>query len=135
MEMVCLYKPLGMIPMPLDKEAFDYRNRYVCTEKDDQEIIDDIPDWCPLPRPNPPAPECKYKTALEACNGAVDDAARAATLAAYNEIDEWAANLERSTTRNRSYGDMRRFIKSLEQQAGDPEHIAVMKNQERERDV
>lgn len=53
MEMVCLYKPLGMIPMPSGKEAFDYRNRYVCTEKDDQEITDDLPYWCPLPSPHP----------------------------------------------------------------------------------
>jgi hypothetical protein len=37
-------------------------------------------------RPHTPAPECKYKTALEACNGAVDDVARAATLAAYIEL-------------------------------------------------
>jgi hypothetical protein len=43
--------------------------------------------------------------------------ASAATLAAYKEIDEWAAALERSTTRNRSYGDMRRFIASLKRQS------------------
>ena len=35
--------------MPEGKEAYDYRNRYVCTEKEDQEIVDDLPDWCPLP--------------------------------------------------------------------------------------
>lgn len=57
MEMVCLYKPLGMIPMPNGKEAFDYRNRYVCTEKDDREIDNDLPDWCPLPtHPTAPVP-------------------------------------------------------------------------------
>ena len=50
--------------MPSGKEAFDYRNRYVCTEKDDQEITDDLPYWCPLPRPHPtPAPCPHWKDA------------------------------------------------------------------------
>lgn len=64
MEMVCLYKPLGMISMPPGKEAFDYRNRYVCTEKDDQEITDDLPYWCPLPRPSPAPDDIAFKDSI-----------------------------------------------------------------------
>lgn len=49
MRMHELYKPYGMMILPEGKESTDFMGRWVCTEKDDQEIIgDEIPSWCPL---------------------------------------------------------------------------------------
>lgn len=50
MQMHLLYKPYGMMILPQSKEISDYRERWVCSEtKDNKEILDDLPDWCPLP--------------------------------------------------------------------------------------
>lgn len=93
-EMVCLFKPLGMIPMPNGKEAFDYRNRYVCTEKDDREIDDDLPDWCPLPiHTSAPAPSTVVEDITFEGAAIVQAAKREAVKAAREQvldaIDEW----------------------------------------------
>jgi hypothetical protein len=54
----------------------------------------DIANKMEQSRPHPPAPECKYKTALEACSAAVEDAARAAALAERENIDKYISSLQ-----------------------------------------
>ena len=47
-----LYKPYGMIPVPIGNEISDFFGRWICTASDDKEIknyIGGFPKWCTLP--------------------------------------------------------------------------------------
>jgi hypothetical protein len=50
MEMYHLFKPYGMRVLPESKESFDFHGRWICTGTEgDNEILCDLPEWCPLP--------------------------------------------------------------------------------------